>query len=82
MTTLFNKDYIEYWQKKAGELADEDVISFYIDQLGIKEKDVVLDLGCGHGRLFPIISEYSKNVIGIDINFETINTAVKFPYLC
>ena len=82
MATLFNKDYVDYWKKKAGELADEEVISFHIDQLGINEKDVVLDLGCGHGRLFPIISKYSNNVIGIDINFETINTAVKFPYLC
>jgi ubiquinone/menaquinone biosynthesis C-methylase UbiE len=82
MGTLFDKNYVEYWQEKSGKLADEEVISFFIDQLGIEEKDVVLDLGCGHGRLFPIISKYTKNIIGLDVNYEAINMAVKFPYLC
>ena len=66
--------------EKSVELADEKIISFCINQLGIKEKDVVLDLGCGHGRFYPTISKYSKNMIGVDINYEAINTAIKFPY--
>ena len=79
---FFDNDYVAYWQKKVVEIADGETISFFIDQLGIKEKDVVLDLGCGHGRLFPIIAKYTKNIIGLDVTYEAINTAVKSPYPC
>jgi len=80
--SFFHNGYVEYWQNKALDIKDEEVISFFIDQLEIKEKDVVLDLGCGHGRLFPIIAKHTKNILGLDVTYEAINTAVKSPYLC
>jgi len=77
----FNKEYAEYWQKRVvisldgSRVPDEKVESFFIEKLGIESNDIVLDLGCGHGRLFPILGSLSKNVFGIDVNEEAIKLA-------
>ena len=34
-----------------------------------------MDIGCGFGRHIEIIANFSKEVIGIDINFEMIEKA-------
>jgi SAM-dependent methyltransferase len=31
-----------------------------------KKNDSILDIGCGNGRMFPILSKYFSKVIGID----------------
>jgi len=49
--------------------------------LTISGTDKVLDLGCGYGRFYPIISNYSKNIYGIDVTYESINEASRYPIL-
>lgn len=83
----FNKEYIEYWKKTASNLTDgykvpgEDVQSFFIEELNISSKDLILDLGCGYGRLYPILSKLTQNIIGIDVNEDIIKEASAHPYL-
>jgi SAM-dependent methyltransferase len=41
-----------------------------------------LEIGCGYGRLSPIIAEYSRHHIGIDINLDALATArLSYPGL-
>ena len=86
--SFFDEKYVSYWKNRVGrpldgsKVADDKIVSFFLNKLGIKKRDVVLDLGCGHGRLFPILRKYTENIIGLDITYKAINTAVKCPYLC
>lgn len=83
----FNKEYVEYWKNRiinnsdGSKVADDDVADFYISNLQISQTDKVLDLGCGHGRFFPVISKYSKNICGIDVTYDAINEASQYPYV-
>jgi ubiquinone/menaquinone biosynthesis C-methylase UbiE len=43
----------------------------------LKKDSVVLDLGCGGGRLTVSINEYAKKVVGIDFSRELITQAKK-----
>lgn len=84
----FTKEYVEYWKARVGnpidgsKVADDDVLKFYIAQMKIRKSDRVLDLGCGYGRLFPVIYEYSSHIIGIDVSCEILSEAAKFEYGC
>lgn len=83
----FNKEYVAYWKQRVGnnkdgsKVADQDIADFYIKTLEISKADKVLDLGCGHGRFFPILSKYSENVFGLDVTVEAINAAAINPYM-
>jgi 2-polyprenyl-3-methyl-5-hydroxy-6-metoxy-1,4-benzoquinol methylase len=48
---------------------------FFIDN--INEGDRVLDIGCGNGALTYDLSKKAKEVVGIDINRQSIETAKK-----
>jgi len=83
----FNKEYVEYWKNRiinnsdGSIVANEDIADFYIRILQISHADKVLDLGCGHGRFYPTISQYSKNIYGIDVTYDVINEASQYPYV-
>jgi len=44
----------------------------------IRRGDVVLDLGCGYGRIMPELAQKAGSVIGIDISEQNIELAKKF----
>jgi len=46
-----------------------------IDELGLKEGDKVLDLGCGNARLYELLKRYRVKYFGIDISEELIKIA-------
>ena len=83
----FDKEYVEYWKNRiisnsdGSKVAQEDIADFYIKKLQISQVDKVLDLGCGHGRFYPVISQYSKNIYGMDVTYDAINEASTFPYI-
>ncbi len=83
---FFDKKYVEYWKERVRnaqdgtKIPDEKILDFFISKLQIKEKDRVLDLGCGFGRLFPFLSKNTKNVWGIEVNEESLEEARKYPY--
>lgn len=84
----FDASYVAYWKERVATLpdgskvADLEILDFYISRLGIAPGDRVLDLGCGFGRLFPVLSRYTPFVIGMDLSREMIEEAARFPYLC
>lgn len=41
----------------------------------IDPSDIVLDLGCGYGRVLPRLSEAARTVIGADLSIESIELA-------
>lgn len=38
----------------------------------IRKDDLVLDLGCGYGRIFPKLAEQAKTIIGIDTSLSSL----------
>lgn len=85
-TNYFNEEYVRYWKERVGsnadgsKVADQQVADFYIRSLDILSSDKVLDLGCGHGRLYTTLSGYSKNIYGVDVTYDAINSATQYPY--
>jgi 2-polyprenyl-6-hydroxyphenyl methylase/3-demethylubiquinone-9 3-methyltransferase len=51
-------------------------INFVIDK--IKNNDIVLELGCGYGRIFPQIIKKAKIVFGIDNSFSSLIYTKKY----
>jgi ubiquinone/menaquinone biosynthesis C-methylase UbiE len=82
----FNKDYVEYWKKRVesvsdgSKAADMNVANSYFQLLNVLNFDKVLDLGCGHGRFFPLLSRYTSNIFGLDVNYDALNEASAYPY--
>lgn len=83
---IFNKEYNKYWKNRVEKSIDgtkvpnNEIVKELISHLGIESSDCVLDLGCGFGRIFPILGNLTSTVFGIDIDLSMINDASKFPY--
>jgi SAM-dependent methyltransferase len=83
---IFDKSYNNYWKNRVAtasdgtKIADDEVIGGLIDDLDIGTPDKVLDMGCGYGRLFPLLKNYSDKIYGIDIDISMINDATAFDY--
>lgn len=63
----------QYWKDRVKHASDGtkvpglDVIEELVAELKISSnKDKVLDLGCGQGRIFPVIKHYTNMIFGID----------------
>ena len=88
---FFDKTYLEYWnniQKDSSssevrkiEVPSDEIVSAYIAFLKIRRQDVILDLGCSYGRLYPALSVYSRNIHGVDVDLDAINEAKKCKYV-
>jgi ubiquinone/menaquinone biosynthesis C-methylase UbiE len=82
----FDKSYNNYFKNRVvtaldgTKIASDEVIGALIDDLGISNSDKVLDLGCGYGRLFPLLKNYSDKIYGVDIDMSMINDATVFDY--
>jgi ubiquinone/menaquinone biosynthesis C-methylase UbiE len=82
----FDENYNKYWKNRVTtasdgtKIADDEVIDSVINDLDIIRSDKVLDLGCGYGRLFPILKKYSDKIYGIDIDMSMVNDATVFDY--
>jgi len=88
--TTQKKDFImeNYYSEKLNsnklmrcyEVAPDRVKQFLEEETGfvlkrIGENDIVLDLGCGYGRVSTRLIEKAKQVVGIDISEENIRLA-------
>ena len=47
-------------------------------QKKIKWDDIVLELGCGYGRIIPNLARKARMVIGIDNSFESLSLGLEF----
>jgi ubiquinone/menaquinone biosynthesis C-methylase UbiE len=84
----FDGNYMDYWKDRVAssrdgsKVADAAVIDGYLACLGIKSSDVVIDVGCGFGRLFGLLNRYSQRIVGIDVCQEILETAANAGYTC
>lgn len=82
----FDTSYNQYWKDRVKHASDGtkvpglDVIEELVAELKISSKDKVLDLGCGQGRIFPVIKHYTNIIFGIDIDSSMINDAMLYDY--
>ena len=65
---IYNSQYFEEQNSKIREI---------LRTVKIKPKDLILDLGCGTGFLFPKIKE-AETIIGIDISKKILMMAKKY----
>ena len=66
---IYNSQYLEEQNTKIKEI---------LENLKINPKDLILDLGCGTGFLFPKIKEKAEITIGIDISKKALKLAKKY----
>jgi ubiquinone/menaquinone biosynthesis C-methylase UbiE len=69
--------------KKCYEIAPDRVQQYLDSELNfvlskIKHTDSVLELGCGYGRLLPVIARNASSVIGIDTSLSSIEMGKKW----
>lgn len=78
----FWNSYVEYWEERikqangnekcTDKTPDDRILETYFQKLQVSKEDMVLDYGCGSGRLYPIykdnIGNDYNNYLGIDIS--------------
>ena len=68
----FNKSYTQYWESAVHKSVDGTIIAgaqevaHFLEPLGLKKSDHILDLGCGTGRMYPVLGHYSDAVYGAE----------------
>ena len=82
----FGKEYTNYWSSAVNKSVDNTVIAgvneaqHFLQYLGIKRDDRVLDLGCSFGRLYEALAGYSDQLFGIDPDSYAVEKARLQPY--
>lgn len=64
---FFDENYLELYLKKQKDELTLKQVDFIINSLSLKEKDKVLDLGCGIGR--HIIELGKRGIFGVGVDF-------------
>lgn len=83
-------DYVSYWENKVEEAntekktpnitSDDIILETYFNKIKLDGTDVILDYGCGSGRLYPIYNKAKSkkdNYYGIDISKVSLEHAQK-----
>ncbi|MBI5021551.1 MAG: class I SAM-dependent methyltransferase [Ignavibacteriales bacterium] len=63
--------------KQVYEIAPPRVQQYFVAEVNhvlknINRGDIVLDLGCGYGRIIPSLSKRARSVVGIDTSFSSL----------
>lgn len=83
-------DYANYWDNKVeyfkknegwntgrADIPKGDVITELIELLEIQPGELILDVGCGYGRLFSLYIQRKTKIYGIDVSPRMIEEARK-----
>ncbi|MGB9749530.1 MAG: class I SAM-dependent methyltransferase [Caldisericia bacterium] len=73
----FDENYLKYNLITQSKDLTKKQVDFIIDVLSLKEKDRILDLGCGIGRHLIEFGKKGIKGVGIDFNKKFINIAKK-----
>jgi SAM-dependent methyltransferase len=82
----FDADYLSYFRQRAETASDgtripgPDVVDLLIDRMRIHRGARVLDVGCGWGRLLPVLRARSTEVHGVDVSAEAVAEASRAAY--
>lgn len=85
---IFDDRYVSYWRQRVqntddgSKVPDCTIANFYINKLRISHNDKILDIGCSYGRLFTVLSRYTKQISGADVSEDALREASQYPYYC
>ncbi|MFW9768641.1 MAG: class I SAM-dependent methyltransferase [Candidatus Thorarchaeota archaeon] len=82
MTSYYTEKLSALNLERCYEIAPPRIIQYLEAEIDyvvskLKPSDLLLELGCGYGRIFPELLKVSPNVIGIDTAFESLQYAWK-----
>lgn len=84
----FDRRYLEYWQERSERASDGTrvpglgVAAALIDHLEIQRGDRVLDVGCGFGRLIPVLAPHTDAIFGLEMSYDIVDAASRSGYQC
>ncbi len=84
----FDEQYVDYWKARVETASDRTRVPGEASLLGVLPHFPVdpdqrlLDLGCGFGRFFPILSRLTPLLTGMDLSPEMLDQAARFGYAC
>jgi len=82
----FGEGYSKYWELAINKSVDGSIIpgleaaDFFLSQMDLKRDGKLLDLGCSFGRMFPILSKYSNEIFGVDLDPYALKKASSNSY--
>ncbi len=74
---LSEKDYCDFYSLEMDSFSDD--APFYTARL--QDTDIVLELGCGNGRLSRLVAPFCREVHGVDISTEMLRKAALLPHV-
>lgn len=83
---IFNKEYTKYWEEATVKSVDGTLIAgpneanSYLEKLLLTKIDKALDLGCSYGRMGPMLSNYAREVYGVDPDKFALSKAILNKY--
>jgi SAM-dependent methyltransferase len=84
----FDRTYLDYWQGRVEHASDGtrvpglDVAASLVERLHIQRGERVLDVGCGFGRLLPVLSPLSESLVGLEVSYDAVDAAARAGYQC
>ncbi|HQR38057.1 MAG TPA: class I SAM-dependent methyltransferase [Blastocatellia bacterium] len=84
----FDRQYLDYWHARVEHASDGtrvpglEVAASLVERLGIRQGERVLDVGCGFGRLLPVLAPLTDCVMGLDVAYDVIDEAARRGYRC
>ena len=82
----FDKAYTKYWSSTVNKSVDGTIIAGaaqvedILRYLSIEQNENLLDLGCSFGRLHDVLTQYSKNLFGVDVDPYAVEKTERLPY--
>lgn len=74
--TAFAKVYDEFMDNVPYDEWTEYIVSL-LKEYDVKDKDLVLDLGCGTGKITRRLRDYGYDLIGVDSSVEMLDIAIE-----
>ena len=66
----------EWWLSEVDEPAyAEEVFPLFLEILDVEQGQIVLDLGCGDGRIQRIVADLGVEAVGVDLNLDLARVA-------
>jgi SAM-dependent methyltransferase len=77
----FDKEYTDYWKRTVVKsvdgtrIAGESEVRNYLEFLPTNRFRRILDLGCSFGRMYKVLTEFSLDVHGVDVDNAALEMA-------
>ena len=75
LAALYTTDYFEGPDQEGPGMETPHTESWVLDNLSKQDVGLFVDLGCGDGRLLHLVADHGYNVLGLDIDEESVTAA-------